>query len=1198
MSTALNLYATKVFAEHPVSLWALDDTSDYVALINDTNQNLDNWSVTGASVVDARTDSEFQSDRPPLEPFENKYLNGVTETLGSGGIVTFESPGYFQPSDFDLTLGSFSISTYFFTYDRTTQVRVGYSYFNGSQRVEVPDVTRATTIPVERQWASISQTFDFPSNFSDLKIFIEVSFTESASPYKFSINGINVGQLAEEFFLESPGVLPASLSSEINLQVSGVPAQPYGLEGASGYYLSDNKKMYAKNLGMPIVYGAYNSTVLTPFANNPSLIVPGLGFLNESGQYQKFTFEFWAKIHNESFVLRKIFGPVFSEDGLYTEGPFLILKIGKEVGSHYIGEWNRPMLFNIRYSPDSCSLVLNGEEVISFSINPNDTTFPNKEDGSGNDQDWLGFYAYEDIPIISLDCTGLYPYEVPAIVSKRRFVYGQAVEVPSNLQGFKKNNSLSIDNAFAKHAKTYSYPLLGNWSNAIVENLVPNPSDISSPSYSLPEIAFDNKTVEEWYQASSNSQVGGYSFFSMEPDAEWTETNGHMYFNSLENILEETKAIYGVFSLKRLYQEKQILIEMVNKVSGDSLEISVTDNTVNYILKTKQPNGSFVEENIFTVTGLVADAIFLAGIHIPRAKNSFGYKLSRFFTNISNISVFLCGNSELQNTFRGRVHSVGFPSKRNLKKIEDDFLIIGMPSNFSENYTEILIYDGGEYDTIEWEYSYESGTYAQEANEVSLIGNESGSSAALLVATQVYDHISTYTLIPKDYFGAFTLDIGAESYWEDYLPLSYFAKYVTDGAGNQYKDLDFIQFNIDYPFFNKYLNNFYDSTDSPVKMYASFEYLVNGVATQLSAYTNTKLLPKSGIVRPGTEWKTTKYEITDDTVIYPPAEENFESLALKISLEISTIGVIEKPISIKSLDFASKSLGYSPNRIGNRFGTEVYPYRKVGPYFDYKNVPPFSIYKNSVPYLYLSGSSGIRMRDDYATSDERGFTMPINRGRGSFFKVGSMQILAKYERDTLPTTPVKIFEIDGADRSINFYLVAFKGNSKRGFVYALDGTTGRAISGLIYSMDGRNVKRPIISPNVWTAIGVSFEEAIDFSSSVGALRITNPIFVDNISYYQITEQEESSRLAYRKWYAVRAEPDNDLDWDYWDESTWQEVLFLTEARPTVIDPTKIYKQYTGTDRFVNQSSTSIRLGEYKYSTFKNVRWSRITSNSA
>ena len=60
-------------------------------------------------------------------------------------------------------------------------------------------------------------------------------------------------------------------------------------------------------------------------------------------------------------------------------------------------------------------------------------------------------------------------------------------------------------------------------------------------------------------------------------------------------------------------------------------------------------------------------------------------------------------------------------------------------------------------------------------------------------------HLASYNLVPKVYFDNFELDIDINASWQDHIPLSYFAQYVSDIKGNKYYDLDFIQFNINYP---------------------------------------------------------------------------------------------------------------------------------------------------------------------------------------------------------------------------------------------------------------------------------------------------------------------------------------------------------------------------------------------------------------
>ena len=1192
MSSSLNLYATKVFSEQPIALWALDDTSDYVSLLSESDQNLGTWNVSGGTVVNAKTDISFVSDRPPKEPFQSLYVSGVNESEGSGGNFSFYSNISLQPSDLDLSLGSFAMGAYFFTYDRVVDVRIGYSYTDTNSLEDI-EVIRNATIPSERQWASVSQTFAIPENFSDLKFLIEVSFAESETPYQIAINGINIGQWAEEFHLESPGVIPEPIPSDIAIDSYGVPALSYGFDGARGYYLSSTKRIYAKNLGLPLVYGAFNSTAVFPKEGGPSLIVPGFGFLNESGRYKSLTFEFWAKIQSRTFESRKIFGPISSEDGLYVEGPFLKLKVGTSSGSHYVGEWERPMLIDIRITATSASLILNGEIVITFEINEADD-YPQKFNEEGKSQDWLGFYAYDDVPVIHLDCVGIYPYEVPAIVAKRRWVYGQAVEIPNNIRGLDSSTTVFMDNSFAKNSKNYSYPLVGRWQSGFVENLLPGIQDLSFPNYELPSLVFNNRSEDDWYRAISQTEESEYESLTLKPDSTWDDTDGYMLFDSLNLLLEENKAFYGIFSVDSFSENRQSLFELVNEKSGNSFSIFLEDDRVKYSLVTKQRDGSSTEEVLYSSSSIITEAIFLAGIHIPRFISSIGSKAASFFGSKQNIKVFVGGNKNFTNTFKHKIYSVGFSTKNNLKKIQDEFLLTGVPSNFSENYVAVVVYDGGTETTEVFDLSVESGNSLTTSWDQVLDADGLGAS----VHTQTLGHISSYTLLPKRILGTLRLDIGADSYWEDYVPMSYFGKYVPDGEYKLYKTVDFLQFNIDYPIFSNFINAEYSSLGSPVKMYATFQFLNEGANKTIDSFTNTQLLSSSGVVRPGAEWQDTKYEVIDDTIIYPPPGVSTDSLSINFHITISSDSIISNPIKIRSLKISSQSLGFSPNKIGNRFGADLVPFRKVGNYFDYKNVAPFSIYKNTTPYFYLSSNSGIRIRDQFATSDNRGLTIPINKNLAQFFKVGSFQMALRYDETDFPETPVQIFEIEEKNKIIRFYLVSYPGNSSRGYIYAVNNNTGSLENGIVYNLDGRAVKRPSLSSKSWSMLGFSFGEALDMSQFVGAIRVTNPIIFDNLSYYQTTEEEEAERFAFRRWYAVRSEPDNPLDWDYWQDSSWQEILFLTENEAKIIDPSKIYKQYTGTDRVVSQSERSLSVGEYRYSFFKDVRWSRQILDSA
>ena len=51
MSSPSNLYAEKIFAEHPIALWALDDEAHYISLISEEQRDLSNWTITGGTSI-------------------------------------------------------------------------------------------------------------------------------------------------------------------------------------------------------------------------------------------------------------------------------------------------------------------------------------------------------------------------------------------------------------------------------------------------------------------------------------------------------------------------------------------------------------------------------------------------------------------------------------------------------------------------------------------------------------------------------------------------------------------------------------------------------------------------------------------------------------------------------------------------------------------------------------------------------------------------------------------------------------------------------------------------------------------------------------------------------------------------------------------------------------------------------------------
>jgi hypothetical protein len=521
-----------------------------------------------------------------------------------------------------------------------------------------------------------------------------------------------------------------------------------------------------------------------------------------------------------------------------------------------------------------------------------------------------------------------------------------------------------------------------------------------------------------------------------------------------------------------------------------------------------------------------------------------------------------------------------------------------------------------------FQYLYDGGTLGEYSNSV------------------LANHIASYHLSMQTDLSGFNLAIGSDSSWEDYIPLSYFGKNVMDSRGNERVDLDFIQFNINYPAPSKFvqesepgewkyeelsseysnpikrsytsLDNFlytgfenyddlknraantykYDTSNSVVRTYITFQLLQDGANRSSYSYLNVETAPKNGIVSPGENWINTKYEVVNNMIIYPPQSISFEDLAIVTHIEILTTNAAANPISIKSLEYASLSLSEtSPTPIGTRFGNDIFPYRKDGIYFSYKDRNPFSIYKGSTPYLYLTRDSGITLRGQYDPQINRGISVPINQAVSDDYKVIAMQLSMRFDQDFFPYAPTQIFELQSKNSYIRFYMVATHPSGKRAKIYAIN-SNGELENGLAFYLNGKIVKDPTITIKEWAMLGIRFANTQDFNGYAGAFRITGPLTVNNLSYYKSTNLQEVQNRIERIWFKVKQSGALTLDWNYWNAVPylWNDVLVISETSYYGVDPSDIYKIYTGTNKIIVDDEIGTDFGDYAYTFYNNVSW--------
>jgi len=1193
MSNPSNLYAEKIYSEHPLVLWALDDTANYVSLISEANRNIENeWSVTGGTATETVIDNE---------PFPDSTTTSVLGSVPGGATneISCISPNLVNFTDLNSNLGTFSVGGYFYSNSAyLSSVSIGYEYTDTTTSFVVQKLkTFETTL--FNNWGFVSETFEIPDENTELRAVFKINTNSggaNTADYQFYINGITVGQWSEEYNSKSLGIEPEPFPETIALTTSNqvLPALPYGISVEEGYYLIDNNALVAKNSSVPMVFGASGVTVLsTNSGGDPSLILPGKGFLNELGRYKEYTVEFWARISCDSPTPKRIFGPISGTDGLYVEGGFLTFVLGTEFASHFVGEWFRPMLIHIRVIRNSASVLLNGEEIISFAVDTETLNLPTPLD-LGKSQDWLGFYSYEDVTPIEIDCVAIYPYQVPVTIAKRRWVYGQGVLSPEGINSAYGGTSAFIDYPFADYASNYNYPDFASWQQGTFDNLVTTNTALTTPEYSLPEIFLDSKTINEFY--SDNQEIQDVpsgleipnKFITFRPNNTWNSVNPYINFTRFNILADEIHSIYGVFQINEDDASDQVLFKIYNSLNGNSFTVIKNGPDIDYYLTY---NG--IQEEFYSLQDFPIGQPIAVGVNLQTIINSFGGNIASFFGERNGLKVYVGGDDSGLYTFTGNIYTVGLSTSFNASELEN--------------------------------YFNEDGFCLFESDQ------------------ELIDHTASYTLLPTESYGKFFLDIGVSGYWQDYLPLSYFAKFVTNDVGNQFYDLDFLQFNIGYPGpssssqleevaeswtyadlksqfehpeqktyyqFDNFLftgwSNYedvkqksvkfyqYDTESASVRSYITFQYVSEGANAPQTSFDRLEAAKSTRIIDIDDHplWATTRFEVVDNTLIYPTKTIDFNKLAIVYHLEFNIRNILTKPIALRRLEFASQALNdNSFNPIGTRFSLNMFPYKRAGLYYDYKSKNPFSIYKGSTPYLYLNRKTGIEVRGQFDPQVSRGIAIPINQTSAVNYRVSAAQVWMRYDDDFFPGTPTELFEIEYKGDTIKFYMVANSYQGNRAKIFARSQNTGLEFNGLAYFWNGVLVREPVITKKEWGVLGIAFSTALNFDGYLGGINLTGPMVFNNIAYYQANNLQQVQSTLTRPWLRVESDGFTNFDWEFWlNNFTWQGVLVISASDLYGVSPESVYKTYTGTNKIIIDDDEGMIFDAEKLKIYSNTNW--------
>lgn len=414
--------------------------------------------------------------------------------------------------------------------------------------------------------------------------------------------------------------------------------------------------------------------------------------------------------------------------------------------------------------------------------------------------------------------------------------------------------------------------------------------------------------------------------------------------------------------------------------------------------------------------------------------------------------------------------------------------------------------------------------------------------------------------------------------------------------------MDFLQFNLSYPARKNFISQAYDTSQSIIKTYVSF--IDSRLTTNINPVTNVVALPEHGVVYPTDRWRTEKYEIVNDTIIYPPKDLEVKRGSVIFHVEILSNGIEETPVELKSIQIASQALNTSEaNAIGTKYGVDIYPYRNVGFYQDYKLGNPFSIFKGSMPYLYMTSTSGIRLRDIGNERTTRYLGIPINKDSYKEYLVSAIQFAIRSTYDSFSSIPELVFEIQSntvGGPHIKFYMVADNLNGTRAKIYGVNAKTGSPQDGVMYYVNGKKVRNITINSLSWTTIGISFSSPQDFGGRQGEIKLSGSPMFNNISHYTVSALDNLSRTSTRKWYSL---PSKFGSWENVESQSgpnnssgnWGDVLFISVAAYQQLGGDQLFKKLTGTDRIIFDNNRTLVMNNYQYKAYTDILWQQNTA---
>lgn len=1242
-----NLYARRLFSEHPIAMWAFDDKVSFIDHIDASNRDMTSWTLGGNTLVEAYGGEDIAGT--PFTDLRSYTVYPSTPAPGGGNIDLY-SDTVWTGADVKADV---PISASAFVY--ITSNSIDYIEFGSTDGVSYDTTVNSFPEVAENVWVKISHL-----DMQYEKLYMNIVYKDPASgfsgtDYDYVVNGLVIGQYSEPMSSDSSGVTPVAVPVDLSTILTDVDAQvveekSFGIDQRSAYHVVRDNELLSYNSAMPLVYGSNYLTRLRPApegSDHPSFIFDGCGMFTEQGRYDTYTLEFWIRVSGNSTVPRKIVGPAISgnTDGLYICGSIMTLSIGNKFVSYNVGRLGDPMLIHLIYTNAALTLMINGETVAEVPINASTIELPDETN------QFLGFYSYSDLGPIEIDVVSIFGYAIPGAVAKRRFVWGQGVGEISLINSQYQGDGAYAGFSSANYTNSISYPDNTKWVSGNANNLDIVRNKLTSKEVALPTVFLSYASKETWLsdlntvnvsKDATSETVNKLVYFNYCPTNDYVGQQNYTLFNSILRLCKDVDGFSVAAEFPSLTQNATDLTAV--EAFFDSIGATIKDNVVDGINTWANIDAVWP---IFRINNRVDPRTFIILYAIVNGTD-VTTRTCYFSTTDQSVTI-LDEHALTTSTYVSLVRFSGY-SATNVgslfARLSDLEIVLGSDQVVSSN---VNIHSFGLFDTRFYNQKIKTNDTAIALFDstylnLPLVSSTEYDSSDNTAAESIKDLLfTTYTYLPKQEFGYFYEDIGVRGTWEDYVPLSTLAGVVQDFEGNEAIGIDSIQYNISFPapkatasteipvtwtyddlsmyyanlglgflylgLFTGYstyddlrtrtsdwdisdMINVVDTSDQMVKSYVAVQESKDSIK-QLADFSSIMSATQGNTVyfSAFSDYTNTLFEVYDGAILIPPRNKETALLALLIGVEYDVPGVITYPVEVKSLELAS----YAKNRnsftpIKSISGKDITPFVYNGVYYDNSAFNPFKIDKRSFPYLYLGKESGFTPMGAKQEGWKKGMQLSMPQARDTEYKLDNLQFWIRRGKN-FPTTETTFLEFRWGNYQLNFTIKSFQDDNTRGVISVYDRQGIPYINGT-FLQNGNATAHPVVELEQWNSIQFAFEgSGLAMSGSVGYVNLYPGFSYNNISYFATRKSLGSTQINYRSWQDVSS----DIWTTYYLANTWGELLIEGTATLKVQELSSIiYNTYIGTSAIQIDGSQPLRLSQDSITSYSNSSWSSIT----